>query len=54
MARLFVCHGRMTGDAKLLLVNLFRDGQFKGIPLLIALLLVGRNRIMNLRLYTMV
>ena len=44
----------MAGDGKLLSVNLFGDGQRKGVPFWITLLLMGRNGIMDLRLDTIV
>ena len=42
--------GLMTGDGEFLGVDELGDGQRKGIPVFIAFLLVGRNRIMNLGL----
>ena len=44
----------MAGDGKLLSVNLFGDGQRKGVPFWITLLLMGRNGVMDLRLDTIV
>ena len=45
----------MTGNGKLLLMDLLRNRQRKVIPLnIITILLMGRNRIMDLRLNTVV
>ena len=49
-----ISQGLMAGDGKLLSVNLFGDGQRKGVPFWITLLLMGRNGIMDLRLDTIV
>ena len=53
-AGLFVCHGRMTGNGQFLGMNLLGDGEREVIPLSVALLLVGRNRIVNLCLHAVV
>ena len=50
---LFCCQRLMARDAEFLLMDMLRDRQGKDIPCRIALLLMGRNGIMNLRLYTM-
>lgn len=47
---LLVGHGLMAGDGEFLLADKLCDGQFERIPLPIATLAVGRNRVMNLRL----
>ena len=44
----------MAGDREFLRMNLFGNGQGEAIPIGIALLFVGRDGIMNLRLHTVV
>ena len=51
---LFLCQGRMAGDAEFLRMNQFGDGQGQAIPISITPLFVRRDRIMNLRLHTVV
>ena len=49
---LFVSHYGTDGQTQLLVVDLLGDGQTQRIPLLIALLFVGRNGVVNYSLYT--
>ena len=49
--RFLVSHGRMAGKAEFLLVDALGDRQGKRVPRLIALLLVGRKRIVDFRTY---
>ena len=51
---LFICQSLMTGYAKLLGMNLLRNGEAQVIPLTIALLMVGWYGVMYLRFHIII
>lgn len=48
-----ICHSLITREGQFGKMKLFGDRQGQGSPFAIALLMMGRDRIMNLRTYTL-